>query len=53
MKLSDFFKKKTNNPTDLEKAEKDGLITKQEFLELKIKRAEKELKDFLEGKKKK
>lgn len=47
-----FFKK--NNKTiliDLEKAKKDGLITEEKFLELKLKRAEKELKTFLASKK--
>ena len=53
MKFLNFFKKKSDNTTDLEQAEKDGIITKQEFLELKIKRAEKELKDYLESQKKK
>lgn len=47
-----FFKK--NNKTvlvDLEKAEKEGLISKEEFLELKLKRAKRELDDYLESKK--
>jgi len=54
MNFLDFIRKKANNPIDdLEKAEKEGLITKEEHLALKLKRAEKELKDFLEGGKKK
>ncbi|GAI32907.1 unnamed protein product [marine sediment metagenome] len=45
-----FFKKKLNNKVELEKAEAEGLITKEEFLELKVKRAEKELKDYRNSK---
>jgi len=45
-----FFKKKSNDKVDLEKAEAEGLITKEEFLELKVKRAEKELKDYRNSK---
>ncbi len=53
MGILKFFQKKTNNPADLDEAEAKGLITREEHLALKLKRAEKELKDFLEGKKKK
>jgi len=45
-----FFKKKSNDKVDLEKAEAEGLITKEEFLELKVKRAEKELRDYRNSK---
>jgi len=50
--MFDFFKKKSN-PKDLEKVRELGLISEQEFLELKKMRAEKELKDFLNKKTKK
>ncbi|GAI06498.1 unnamed protein product [marine sediment metagenome] len=46
MNLLNFFKKKSDNKVDLEKAKAEGLITEEEFLELKIKRAQKELKEF-------
>ena len=42
----DFFRKKSNSKVDLEKAKAEGLITEEEFLELKVKRAEKELKEY-------
>ena len=48
-----LFKKKTGFLVDLEKAQKEGWISKEEMLTLKVKRAENELKEFLEGKKKK
>ncbi|GAH94176.1 unnamed protein product [marine sediment metagenome] len=50
--MFNFFKK--NNKTvlvDLEKTEKEGLITREEFLELKIKRTQRELDDLKESKK--
>lgn len=58
--MFDFFKRKTEiiKNRDLEKALELNLISKQEFLELKILRdeavfnkSEKELADFLEAKK--
>lgn len=52
MKISDFFKKQSNKKMDLEQVRNLGIITEQEFLELKIKRAEMELFEFLEKKKK-
>jgi len=42
-----FFKKKPDNKIDdLSRAKAESLITEEEFLELKVKRAEKELKEF-------
>lgn len=49
-----FFKRSNKEVcVDLEKAEKEGLITREEFLELKIKRIQRELDDLRESKKKK
>lgn len=49
-----FFKKdKKTILIDLERAEKEGIISKEEFLELKLKRAKKELDDYLESQKSK
>lgn len=45
--MFNFFKKNKKEVIDLEKALKEGLITKEEFLELKLKRAKKELDDWL------
>ena len=46
IKILDFFKKK-ENLKDLEKAKDLNLITQEEFLNLKIERVKKELKEFL------
>ncbi|GAH90052.1 unnamed protein product [marine sediment metagenome] len=47
MNLLNFFKKKSESKIDdLEKARAESLITEEEFLTLKVKRAEKELKEF-------
>lgn len=47
MKFLDFFSNKQNNKTDLEDTKLRELLSQEEFLELKAKRAEKELLDFL------
>ena len=47
MKFLDFFSNKQNNKTDLEDTKLRELLSQEEFLELKVKRAEKELLDFL------
>ncbi|GAI14863.1 unnamed protein product [marine sediment metagenome] len=49
-----FFSKKSEvKKGSLEEAKKLGLITEEEFLKLKMERAEVKLKNFLDDKKKK
>ena len=48
--MFNLFKKKSGNLDNLEKARSLGLITEREFLELKVKRAERELEKFSEVK---
>lgn len=51
MDILKLFKKKSEVlKDDLEKAKVLKLITEEEFLELKVERAKKELKDFLNKK---
>ncbi len=48
-----IFKKKVKNepPDGLKKALQEGLITEEELLRLQLERAEKNLKEYLSGKK--
>jgi hypothetical protein len=50
--MFDFLRKKTPNPDLLESARVSKVITEEEFWELKIKRAERKLKELREPKKK-
>ena len=48
--IFNFFKKGKEGLNTLEKARYEGLITEREFLELKVKRAERELERYTEVK---
>jgi len=49
--MFEFLRKRKEKREGLEKAKEQNLISEEEFLELKIKRAEKQLKELKEKKK--
>lgn len=54
MRILNFIFRKKPKKEGLEKAQEMNLITREEFLELKISRVERELKEYLgKGKKRK